>query len=499
MTLWPVASNTFGAIPPDLADEMSTPGDAPLEGAAGLPLPRTYGVLVPTELEHRTSVRDAAARFTVFEQMRRTSSAVRVGERALRTACRQAVPFISQADDVDPASSEGLAEQFGIGDYERTGRLKQSLRDVVALALPAITDGAVFLVPEWEFADGRWWITRLHKRHVQTFTDVWEDQTGRLVGFRQRVDGAAADVPMSACLYIVDDEASGHFGLGVNRTVMPVWEDEQDSLKKQRAAVSRFAFGTPVTGVKDLASYQALEAQAIQAGKGGETWMAAYDTAQVASVRGLVASRQGFIKREWWQDVQILEANFEPSKLDQTILARQVEIARLYNAGFIYQGSPGMGGTFNMVSVMAYALLDFADEALDTIYSALNSQLCEWWHHFNMPEVPPEKRAALAYKLPRPRDPQKTDDFIKLVQARVLTPGPEDERYHRQSNDWPEMPDEAEAMGPVERGAALRRAATAQADARADARASAVDALRRGRDAARQGDLRPTEPTEGGT
>lgn len=492
-----MSTYAFGAVPPDLAEEMLTPADKPEAREAGLPLPRTYGVMTPSELEHRTSVRDAAARFTKYEQMRRTSSAVRVGERALRIACRQAVPFISQSDDVDPASAEGLAEQFGIGDYERTGRLKQSLRDIIALALPAITDGAVFLAPEWEFADGRWWITRLHKRHVQTFTDIWEDERGRMVGFRQRVDGRAAEVPLHACLYIVDDEGAGHFGLGINRTVMPVWEDEQDCLKKQRGAVSRFAFGTPVTGIKDLESYHALRADALNAGKSADGWLAEHDTAQINSVRGLVALNRGYIKREWWQDIQILEANFEPSKLDQTILARQVEIARLYNAGFIYQGSPGMGGTFNMVSVMAGTLLDFADEALDTIYSALNAQLCEWWHHYNMPEVPPEKRAALGYKLPRPRDPQEVDDYIKLVQARVLTPGPEDERYHRQANDWPDMPEEAEAMGPVERGAALRRAATAQADVRADARASAVDALRRGRDAARQGGQQ--QPTEEGT
>ncbi len=481
-----ISSSYWGVVPDEVAKVLTAPGEAPEDQAPGLGNPRYSGVTIPAEFETRVSVQDAPTRFGLFAGMRRTSSAVRRSERALRTACKQAKPFIEQNDETDPRSADGLAEQWGLGDWARTGRCKQSLREVVSLALAAVTDGAVFLAMQWAFEDGRWWVKKFEARHVQTFTDVWQDQRGNFVGFRQQVDARSADVPLRSCLYIVDDASQGIFGLGLNRTALPYQEDEQDALKKQRVAVHRFAFGTPVTGVRDLESYKELAAQAGVAGKDlTSNWMAGNDTAQINSVRGWMASKNGYIKREWWQDVSIVEANFEPSKLDETILARQRDIADIYEASWLYQGRAGAGGTQSMVAVQAVAHLNLADESCEIVYAELNRQVCELWHAYNEPSIPLKNRAGLGYKLPRPRSEKEVADYVALLQAGAVTPGPDDETYFRAVHEWPDMPSEAESMGPAERGAALKRAAVSQQGARAAARQNPTEILQQGRAAAR--------------
>lgn len=484
-----VSSGYWGGVPDEVATALTAPGEAPEEQAPGLGNPRYHGTTIPVEFETRVSVQDAPARFGLFAGMRRTSSAVRRSERALRTACKQARPFIESNAITDPRSADGLAEQWGIGDYERTGRCEQTLREIVSLALAAITDGAAFLAMKWAFEDGRWWAKAFEVRHVQTFTDVYQDRAGNFVGFKQQVDGRSAVVPLRSCLYVVDDASQGIFGLGLNRTALPYQEDEQDALRKQRVAVHRFAFGTPVTGVRDMESYKELAAQAAQAGKDMTTnWMAENDTAQVNAVRGWMASKYGYIKREWWQQVEIVEANFEPAKLDETILARQRDIADIYEASWLYQGRAGAGGTYNMVSMQAQSHLNLADESCEIVYAELNRQVCELWHVYNEPGIPRKNRAALGYKLPRPLSGEEVAAYVALLQAGAATPGPDDERYFRAIHEWPDMPPEAEDMGPVERGAAIKRAAVSQQGARAATRQSPTEILQQGRAAARQGE-----------
>jgi hypothetical protein len=485
-----VSSGYWGGVPDEVATALTAPGEAPEEQAPGLGHPRYQGTSIPAEFETRASVQDAPTRFALFGGMRRTSSAVRRSERALRAACKQAKPFVDANDATDQRSADGLAEQFGLGDWERTGRCRQTLREIVALALAAITDGAAFLAMEWAFEDGRWWIKRFHTRHVQTFTDVYQDQRGNFVGFKQQVDGRSAFVPLRSCLYIVDDDSQGIFGLGLNRTALPYQEDEQDALKKQRVAVHRFAFGTPVTGVRDLESYKELSAQAAQGGADmTANWMAENDTAQVNAVRGWMASKYGYIKREWWQQVEIVEANFEPAKLDETILARQRDIADIYEASWLYQGRSAVG-SFGMVTAQAVAHLNLADESCEIVYAEINRQVCELWHAYNEPNIPRGNRAGLGYKLQRPRSEREVADYVALLQSGAATPGPDDERYFRTIYEWPDMPTEAESMGPAERGAALKRAATSQQGARAAARQSPTEILQQGRAAARaQGEV----------
>lgn len=450
---------TYGGLADEVAEAMRAPGEVPDEVTPGLGLPRYSGTTIPSNFEHRAGLQDAPTRFETFARMRRTSSAVMLGDRSLARAIRTASPVLLTSDATSQASAEGLAQQWGLGDFEGTGKCRQTLPEIAALARRARTDGSVFLAEHWEIEDGRWWMRRYELRHVSTFTDIYQDRsTGEFVGFRQQVDGRSAVVPLRQCLYVVDDpEEGGIFGVGINRAAEPEWEDEQSALKKQRAAVHRFAHGTPYAGVKSREDWEALKAEAMAAGLDPNTWFEAYRTAMVAQIRGYNANVNGYLTKEYWQEVGIIEANFDPAKIEAVITARQLAILRLYASGWLLAGGPGMGGTYNLVEVQALQLLDLADDSLALTYDAINAQTNDRWHAFNEPSIPADERAALGYALPRPKRKEEIQEMVAAHAIGLLTTGPDDERHFRASRELPEMPPEAENMGPAERGGAVAR------------------------------------------
>ncbi|RTL21329.1 MAG: hypothetical protein EKK55_16310 [Rhodocyclaceae bacterium] len=459
-----------GAVADEIAETMRTPGEAPEDGAFGLGMPRYSGTTIPSTYEHRAGLQDAPARFETFARMRRSSSAVMLGDRSLARTVRTASPMLLEGDATSKASAEGLAQQWGLGDFEGTGKCQQTLPQIAALARRAITDGSVFLAERWELEGGRWWMRRYELRHVSTFTHLYQDRrNGEFVGFRQQVDGAAAVVPLRQCLYIVDDaEEGGIFGVGLSRAAEPEWLDEQSALNKLRAAVHRFAHGTPYGGVKSREDWEALKSEALAAGKDPDRWFDAYRTAMVAQLRGYNANVNGYLTKEYWQEVGIIEANFDPAKLEAVITARQLAILRLYASGWMLAGGPGMGGTYNLVEVQALQLLDLADDSLALTYDAINKQTNDRWHAFNEPSIPADQRAALGYALPRPKRKEEIQELAMAHAIGLFTTGPEDERHFRASRELPEMPDEAEDMGPAARGGAIARRGQAPTPARPD-------------------------------
>lgn len=426
--------------------------DKPVEpGVAGLPPRPTRDARIPREFEHREAIRAPVDRALLFRKMRRTSGAVRRGGEALRTSFGEITPVIVAGDHTAEAARELLEEQWGLGDWEGAGRCKKSLGDIIKMCTIALEDGAFFLAPEWERVDGRWWIIDLHVRHLDTITDVYEDEAGRLVGFKQEVDGRPAWVSIKDVLYVCYlPELGGPLGFGVLRTALGHWEDEQQGFRHQRVAKRRYAHPNPAGSIRE--GWEDYVREQLEAGDGSD-WLKTEQEALGATLANYSAgSRDWVIPAPWWR-VDFIDARLDLTVMDAAISADERRIYELYGVGWLHQGRAGSGGTQSMVSEQKDHHRAWCRQGVGLAVDALNSQLVALLYEHNLPGLSTRERAALGFKGLEPK--RSLEDAQRLAiynQMGAYNPSADDERALREAEGRPPMHPDVEALTPFDRG-----------------------------------------------
>lgn len=442
-----IARTSMGYVDEATAERL-TSGE-PTEGAAGLPHGSGYGALIPRHFEHRESVRAPVERALTFRKMRRTSGAVRRCGEALRTLFGEVTPVIDASDDTDDAARELLEEQWGLGPWAGSGRCQKSLRDIVKMCAQAVEDGAFFLAPKWARLDARWWIVDLEVRHLDTIVELYIDSSGRLVGFRQQVDGEPAVVGIKDVLYVCYlPEIGGPLGFGLLRTALGHWEDEQQGFRHQRVAKRRYAHPNPTASVRDSwADYVRDQLEGD-----GSDWLKKEQEALGTTLSNYAAgSRDWLVPPPWWE-IDFLDAKLDLTVMDAAISADERRIYEVYGLGWIHQGRAGSGGARSMVSEQKDHWRAWGRQAVALPFDCLNAQLNAQLYQYNLPAVPRRAQAALGFKGLEPKRSLEDAQRLKIFhEMGEYTPSADDERATREAENRPPMHPDAEALTPFDR------------------------------------------------
>lgn len=384
----------WGIVPDELAAAMLGPlsVDEIVRTPAGTPNTPHYGS-IPIHWESKASLRSFETRWRAFRQMQRTSMPVTLGILSKEALLKQAAAVIRGENEQARAL---LAEQWGLEEFEGTGRCEQSYPEVLRLQSAAIDDGCSFLAPEWVEEDGRFWIKRFHVRHLDTLRNIYEDATGRLVGISQAVYtgyGRAADsavVPLNQLLYTVyRPDKGGHLGLGILRTAHPYWVDEQVGFGLQKMGKRRYAVPTPVAR-DTLDPDSEVGRRILEDDPGRTTANASMDS----MLRGIISDVNGFMRPAYGFEVDTLKSGFDPEKMDRSNAALSRIIADCWGAGFLLQGQSDTG-SFSMVKVFESFQQKMGASWAEVCFDAMNAQITRQLFEFNLPQLGLRDRASM--------------------------------------------------------------------------------------------------------
>lgn len=443
---------TSGHVPAAIVDE-GMARTAPNEGTAGLP-PRAWrNAHTPREFEHRGMLASPRERIEMYRKARRTSIAVRQGGESLRATFGETSPNVVADDDTDAAALELLEQQWGLGQWKGAGRCRKTLREVVRTCALAIEDGSCFLALEWAREDGVWWVKDLHIRYVDTFVELYTDErNGRLIGFRQEVDGENADVWISDVLYVVYlPEHGGVLGEGIMRCVEPSWEDEQQCYSHQRVGVRRMASPVPYMSLRPE-QWAWDYARAKLAGPAGDAWLADQNEKNGAALQAFASGNQAHWIDPPHMQTGFLDAAYDPERMDKTIAARQREIYEAFGIGWQAQGRTGSGGSLAMVKEQKDQHRAWCRQLVQLVYDSINEQVNGQFFEFNRPTLAKQYQPRLGFDGLEPVIPmEKIERMEKAQSIGLLTSSTADERAYRESENLPAMPEEAEALTPFDR------------------------------------------------
>lgn len=454
MPIEPTHRDGSGHIPGNKVDELLK-REQPNTGATGLPTRAWRAAHTPAEFEHRLALTVPAVRIQTYRKMRRTSMPIRVGGETLRSAVGQTVPMLVSNDDTDAAAIEHLERQFGLGGYDGAAMCRTSLAEVVKMAIKLVEDGAVFIAPEWELVDGKWWIVDWHIRHIDSIAEVWTDKrNGRLIGIRQRVDGEVEDSWVSDLLYLVYlPEQGGVLGEGLLRTLEPIWEDEQHGYNQQRAGIYRYATATPLIKVRETPEAQRFVAQKEATESGSDKgWIAQQQDLIAEAFENLRAGLCASIVIPWWAEVEYTTGEFDPEKLDRNIGHRQRELFEGFRCAWLAQGRSGSGGALAMIEVQRDEHRAWTRQIVESIYDGLNAQICAQIFAFNFPSLERRRQPRLWFSgLEAPKTVDRLERIEKAKAIGIFTPQTEDERQFREEEDLTPMADEVEELTAFDR------------------------------------------------
>jgi len=364
------------------------------------------------------------------------NGSVDIGYRAKMDLILTAKVKPSRGRRVHKGCAEFLRQQWGL-EGRRPRLIRDTWENSLRQGAKAIFTGAA--VFEWvtrvvyERGVRRVFLNKLHPRHMSTVVAWLTDEDEQLVGIRQlyygpRGGARAVDIPVSQLLVISYRMrgATDFDGVGIWRPMADDVADHKDAAGTMRIGGRKFAVGEIDIEIDPMLGRQAGVIPASATPQDVNNWLATERAAAKEYLRKRqVSEESGIIRPPWWKvGVTGGGAGYDPAKVVQQRNHFGEQILRGHSAQYLLvAASEGAGGGYNAADAHMAAGATAAQNDLDFVLGAFDTQVNDPLLRMNFPEVDPDEFPRLeASGLRAPVYVQNANVLAQLQQAGLLKP-----------------------------------------------------------------------------